>query len=326
MGSQAEEILFYNWVRYLDQTLIEQFEAEYGVKIAQDHFSSEDLRDEVINSGRVNGFDLVLVDGWSLQMMGNKKLFHNVSELLSLMPGHFGAEFQQACGEYGIPYSWGTLGIVYRSEITSEPITSWKQLFNPPKEHHGKVVMYINIVDGTASALLAAEQAPFTSDVEALKQAYAYYQLQAPYVLSYEYGDSYAYRYGQGSEMTMALGYSGDEYSIAESTGQKDWVYVVPKEGTVIWTECLAFPAASEIKPETLDFVRFLSRPDIAIQNAESVWMATPVIKALDLATEEYRTDPGLFPSQDVLEKSHYYQPIAASGQRLRFKIQQSLR
>lgn len=326
LGSQAQEILFYNWVGYLDQTLVEQFESEHRIKIAQDYFASEDLRDEVINSGRANGFDLVLVDGWSLQIMGNKKLFHNVSDLIRSMPERFGSEFQQACGEYGIPYSWGTLGIVYRSEVARQPITSWKQLFHPPKEHQGKIVMYSDIVDGTASALLAAGQSPFTSEVDALKQAYGLFQTQAPHVLAYEYGDSYAYRHGASSEMTMALGYSGDEYSIAEVTGQADWTYVVPNEGTVIWTECLAFPASGEIHPQTLEFVRFLSRPEIAIQNAESVWMATPVTQALELASEEYRTDPGLFPDQEVLEKSHHYQPIASNGQRLRFKIQQSLR
>ncbi|MGR5221437.1 polyamine ABC transporter substrate-binding protein [Vibrio parahaemolyticus] len=306
--------------------MIRQYESDNGNRVVQDYFNSEDLRDEVINSGRAQGFDLVLVDGWSLRIMGNKKLFHDVSDFIASMPHHFDSEFQQACGNYGIPYSWGTLGIVYRRSVAKAPITSWKQLFVPPKEHQGKIAMYSDIVDGTASALLAVGQPPFTSDVEALKKAYALYQQQAPHVLAYEYGDSYAYRHGEDSEMTMALGYSGDDYSIAELTGQKDWAYVVPEEGTLIWTECLAFPAPGKIHPSTFDFVRFISRPDVAIRNAESVWMATPVTSALQFATEDYLSDPGLFPSRELLDKSQHYRPIASSGQRLRFKIQQSLK
>ncbi|MBW8191902.1 spermidine/putrescine ABC transporter substrate-binding protein [Neiella marina] len=322
----ADEVRLYNWTDYLEPSVTEAFKAASGHDVTEDYFDTESLRDELINSGRGGAFDLILVDGWSLSLMSEKQLFHKVSELTKELSTHIDPRWQEACGDYGIPYSWGTMGIMHRESISKTPITSWRQLFHPPAGHSGHIAMYDDAVDAPVAALLVDGADPFTSDIQALKLAYTHLKAQRPHVMTYQYGDAYAEEHGSASTMTMTMGYSGDEYSISENTEQDDWVYVVPQEGTVLWVECWAFPIDNPINQATLDFVKFLSQPEIAAQNAESVWMASPIPSAVELTSEEYQSDDALFPSEQILERSHLYKVIDAEGQLTRFKMMTSLK
>ncbi|MEH0740712.1 spermidine/putrescine ABC transporter substrate-binding protein [Vibrio cholerae] len=323
--SLAETVHFYNWGGYIDEEVLAEFEQKSGHRIQQDYFETEAIRDEVINSGRSAGFDVIIMDSWSLHIMADKGLFHNVAALNEELGDTFFPQTAKACGNFGVPYAWGTMGLLYRASVSDTPINSWKQLFSPPPEHQGSVVMYTDVIDGTASALLALEYSPWTSDIGQLKEAYSLLLAQKPDVIEYAYSDSYALRTLTDSKMTLGLGYAGDEYSMAESTEQEDWQYVVPKEGTVIWVECLAFPTTTQLQDYALDFVRYLNQPDVAARNAQSIWIATPNRHAFQLADEEYQQDKTLFPDQSVIDRSYLYESVDADGQRIRLKMMQSL-
>ncbi|GAA5218699.1 spermidine/putrescine ABC transporter substrate-binding protein [Corallincola platygyrae] len=315
----------YTWEEYLAPEVIAQFTKETGHKISQTYFDDEEIRDSVITSGRGEAYDLIMMHGASLQLMAEQGFFHSLDEINAELKDDFDPRWSALCGQYGLPYSWGTVGIVYRTSVSDTPITSWQQLFTPPKEHQGKVVMYMDVLDAPSSALLAIKEDPFTDDKKTLKKAYSLLKEQQKYLLAKEYGYGYALRMKAKSQMTMSLGYSDDQYVMQEETGQSDWVYVVPEEGTLLWAECLAAPTGKPLNAATQAFLRFISRPEVAAKNAETIWFATPSNAALKLTSEEYRSDQALFPNQKILEKSSLYRRLEPKAMRIRERMIGSL-
>jgi spermidine/putrescine-binding protein len=324
--ASADEIKFYNWEEYLDEEVIAAFTEETGHTVKQYYFDDEGQRDATLASGRGKGFDLVLMDSMTLRLMSEQGLFQDISSIGNELQSVLNSEHVEACGSGGIPYTWGTMGILYRESVSKEPIHSWSQLFNPPEEHKGRVVMYLDAIDTNAAALLALNTDPLTEDIEELKKAYALLEQQKSSILEYGATYSYASEHGDESRMSMALGYTGEEYNLEEATGQDDWTYVVPDEGTLTWIECLAIPSDTAITNSTRAFIEYINRPEIAARNAESIWVSTSNQAALPQTNEEYRSDLTLFPTSEILKNSHDYKILSPRGQSIRERMIDALR
>ncbi|SDJ51319.1 putative spermidine/putrescine transport system substrate-binding protein [Ferrimonas sediminum] len=307
LPSLADEIKLLNWEAYLADEVIEAFHRETGHTVRQFFISSDTERNSIMARGGGDQFDLVILDNSDLSMYSNEGLLTLLSPLIA--PHTLSNNrWQQACGDYGVAYSWGTIGIAYRTSISNASITSWDQFFSPPPEHHGGIVVIPDIQDLVSAALLSESLSPNSSDSAELERAFIRLQRQQPHVLAYDYGVSYAIANRSASTMTMTLAYSADVEEIIETTGQQDWVYLVPEEGTMIWTDCWAAPASRELSKATLAFLEFISRPDIAALNAEKAWISTPVAAALPLTSDEHRRNQELYPPENILINSHHYQ------------------
>lgn len=318
-SSKAEDITIYNWINYLSQDVIDDFTQATGHSVNYITYDDEDIRDTVITSERGRSLDLVVLDSISLQIIAEQGLFRKIPA--HLQSDNYDKRWLEACGEYGIPYSWGTTGILYRSSLTKAPPQSWAELFEPAPEFQGKTVMYLDLHDAIGSALLAAKKYPFSEQIDDLKAAFALMQQQQPHLLASEYGLAYAERHGTNSQMGLSFGYSGDLFSLKEVTQQQDWKYTVPKEGSLLWGECLAAPSSHEISTATIAFIEYLNQPEVAAKNAQDIWFATPNLEAVKLSDEEYQQDEELFPNQQILNKSHPYIRLSAEALHLRVRM-----
>ena len=68
---------------------------------------------------------------------------------------------------YTVPYTWGTLGIIYNTTMVSQPITSWSAMFDP--QYAGQVLMINNSRDALAAALLYLGYSINTTDESQLE-------------------------------------------------------------------------------------------------------------------------------------------------------------
>ncbi len=304
--------------------VIEQYQQFSNQHVQQSYFTEEEFRDRVISSGRARGHDLVMVADASIHILAEQGFLQELTELRAELAPMLHPHTMAACGDYGLPYAWGTIGILYRGNRNS--ISQWQQLFTPPPQHQGSIVMYADPIDAVSLALLALNYPPYSSDVSQLKQAHLLLQQQQRFVQDYGVGLSYAVEYGANSGMTMAVGYSGEAHMLRKTLQQPDWQYVVPEQGTTLWTECLAIPRGAKHAANARQFLRFIHQPKVAADNAETMWFATPNQAALPLASHAYRTDPELFPPQHVLAKSHHFRLLPADVLRLRNRIVYSLR
>ena len=322
-------ISLYNWEAFLADSVKERLRKDHNVSIEETYFSDEGIRDEVMLSERRHAFDLVVIESVRLQLLAEQGVVAKIPKTLQeeLSP-NFDSKWSDACGDYGIPYAWGSSGILYRKSAFVTPVTSWKNLLTPSMDLKGRISMYYNPVDAVAVALLSENKDPFSSVHQDLEQAYTLLSQQRPFLYTSDYVLNFLDSPEKISNIDIAFGFSGDEFVLnAEVKGEEgQWEYVIPDEGTMIWLECLVIPQGTTLSPELFTTIRFLSSPKIAALNAEESWFSTPNQRALEYVGQEYLSVPSISPPRTVLEKSVLYRRVTDLGLLMRQRIVEDLR
>lgn len=284
-------------------TVAERFFQETGHVLEQVTYPSSQIRNRNILKGE-GKVDLIMFGSTDLHFMQKMGKLTNMSAVPFDNTKHIDPRWQKFCGEYGAAYSWGTTGIAYRSSIATRKIVSWKQFFQPEPAFRGRVVYSLDEVMPVSVALLALNASVTTPAEADVESAVKLLEVQSAHVLAYQNGMVYAELSGADSKMAMTLTYSSDVAGIRKYTQQKDWVYVVPSEGTTLWVDCLANPVLRPLSAAAQDFLDFINRPDIAALNAEQTQFSTPNSSALKLTSEGYRLIPHLTIKPEILDKS----------------------
>lgn len=308
---ERRELVLLNWSDYLEESLIKSFEAECNCKLKQIYYENDDHRDELMLTGEGAGYDVIIVNGLMLDTYRKRGWLdaipkHGVDNLALINPRWANA-FEAAPG-YAVPYFWGTMGIAYRKDLVAEPITTWRQFFEPAEELRGKIRLINSARDLLAGALKATGKSINETDPKAIKEAENLLLKQRPYVDSYTYvslGEDSALVTG---EIIAALMFSGDALMIKEHNENIE--YVVPEEGGQIWIDHLAVSSLSKNKDISWSFINFLNDPENAAKNAEYVYYATPNTAAEKLLPEEFINDPVIYPSKETLINSEFYSKL----------------
>ncbi|OIN24189.1 ABC transporter substrate-binding protein [Vibrio barjaei] len=324
----SDTVHLYNWEAYLSPTVKNDFKSKHNITIEEFFFSDEAVRDELLLSERGRTIDLVVVESVRLQMLAKQGAIQNISSIQNRIANRFEKRWLDACGEYGIPYSWGTSGILYRSDKTQNPVTSWASLLNPDDALRNKISMYYHPIDLIGAAMMFLKHDPFSDNEEKLHDAYQLLEQQRPFLSSTEYILEAIQEPKKLDNIYMAFGFSGDEYVLNQlsDSDEVQWKYVVPEEGTVVWLECLAVPAGRPVSKATIKAIDYLSYPEVAALNAEESWFSSPNLNVAPYLSEEYLSDPIINPDPTLIERSYIYRPISDVGLRLRQRIVEDLR
>src|SRR6056297_4304040 len=141
-AATAEEVRVYNWSDYIDDSLLEKFEAETGIDLIYDVFDSNEVLETKMLAGG-SGYDVVVPSGTFLQRQISAGAFQKLdkSELPNLDNMWDVVEQRTAQYDpdnaYSINYMWGTTGLGVNvgkvTELLGEdaPIDSWELVFNP---------------------------------------------------------------------------------------------------------------------------------------------------------------------------------------------------
>ncbi|MCU7918482.1 MAG: spermidine/putrescine ABC transporter substrate-binding protein [Candidatus Thiodiazotropha sp. (ex Epidulcina cf. delphinae)] len=309
----SDELVILNWADYLDETLIEAFEQQYNTKIRQVYFETDQDRDVLLAQYSRAGFDLAMVDavtieyyqrsGWLLPL--------SVEEVPNLQ--HINPDFWRhypAIKGYAAPYAWGTMGIIYRSDLVEQPLTSWKQLLQPAPELSGKIIMIGDSFDLTAAANKALGHPMMTTDRRHLQEAEIFLRAQRPHVKRYGY-----VTLGEDSELisgevVATQAYNGDYYAVQEY--QPELVYVIPEEGGSVWLDSFVLFESSKNQQLAKKFIDFINEPENAAQNAESIYYATPNKAAKAHLSKAFLEDKVIHPSSEALANCERFQAVPA--------------
>jgi spermidine/putrescine transport system substrate-binding protein len=317
----------YNWEGLLSPVVVDKLRSTHQIELNEVHFSDEAVRDELLLSERGKTIDLVMVESVRLQRLGKLGAIQSVDALSEELADRFHLKWVEACGDYGIPYAWGTSGIVYRN-VEGKAVTSWRDLVVPNEYLRGRVSMYFHPVDLVGAALLAAELDPLSERDQDLHVAHQLLEKQRPYLSSSDYildalGDEKTLK-----SLDMAFGFSGDHHLLNSTLDESEakWQYVVPKEGTMIWLECLAIPEGKPPSENTLKVIKYLTDPEIAAINAKTARFSTPNQNIDSLLGEQYFSDKTINPDLELISNSYLYRPLSDKAQMLRQRIVDDLR
>ena len=323
--SHAQELVLLNWDEYLSAGVVEAFTRETGHTVRTVVYDSDPARDDILASSAINEYDLVVIDSLSAQRFGKMQKLVNLNQQFLPNVPNLSSLWRQSCGQYSTPYFWGTLGILYRSDRMSFKPKSWADLLYPRDALKGHVGMQLDFYDTLTPALKLMGTSLNSEDSKEIKAAHGLLQRQKPHVLTYQYALSYLSESKNKDNLHMALGYSGDQYALNGEQDQGPWKYVIPKEGTAIWIDCLSVIATTTKKIAALMFIDFLNRTDMAVLNANEVGSATTHMAAKKLINKELLEDASLYPNSDVIGDSEFLKSISTISKRQRGSILRAL-
>lgn len=309
--AMADEVVnVYNWEEYIDKSVIELFEEETGIHVNYICFTTnEEMMVYVENTP--GAFDVVFPSEYCVErMIGKDKLleldyskipnFKYIREDLlnpSYDPGNV----------HSVPYMCGTLGILYNTKLVDEAdVHTWNVLWNP--KYANGVLMMDSIRDALGIALIMQGYSVNSNDYVELRSAADLLIAQKTTGMIKAYGlDEFKDKMVAG-EAALAVVYSGDaEYAIELNP---DLAYVIPDEGSNIWTDCAVIPADAKNVENAYRFIDFLCRPDIAAMNVEEIWYMSVNTGAIELMGEDYSSLYVLNPTEEEIARCEYYNDL----------------
>lgn len=317
--SNSSTLNIYLWEDTLSPQVIESWQSKYNTPVHISHFDNDDERSLLMMKSTQLPFDIVLLDNISANIYGNMGSFEPLTDLPNRK--YNDSKWNQACGDYAVPYFWGTVGIAYRKDLIKQPPATWQEFVHPKEELIGKIGMIDDTIDTFLPLFYSLGLSPVTDNRSEIQQAYPALQDFSQRVLTFDYLLSYFRSHGITDKLQMALAYSGDHYSLNRLFGQDIWGYTLPEGETYVWVDCLAINSHSKNKKVAKEFLNYLSDPIVAAINATDIKAATPNLRALKLVPDWYRNDASLFPSNERMENSYIDSILSAENISLRTKI-----
>ncbi|MDD6034268.1 MAG: extracellular solute-binding protein [Oscillospiraceae bacterium] len=296
----------FNWGEYIsngeDDSLdvIAEFEEEYGCVVQYDLFSTNEEMYTKIKSGSAN-YDVIIPSDYMISRMIKEDMlekldFDNIPNAENLMD-RFKTTDYDPTGEYSVPYTWGTVGLIYNTTMVEEEPDSWAALWD--ERQKGNILMFLNNRDsfGIAEKLLGyslntTDEAEIRACADKLKEQKAVLQT---YVMD-EIFDKM-----EIGEAALAPYYAGDAVTMMDENPDLD--FVVPTEGSNLFVDAMCVLKGTRQKSLAEAFINFMCEPEIGKANIEYICYSTPLQSVYDILDEETRTNPVSYPDEETLAR-----------------------
>jgi spermidine/putrescine transport system substrate-binding protein len=274
-----------NWDLYMPKSVIKDFEEETGVTVEYaTHTTNEDIMGK-LTAANGTGFDLVFVSGPFVQaLVGlgyaaelDHSLIPNIANLdeeatqLDFDPGN----------THSVPYTWGTTGICYRSDLLKEPPTSWEVFHSPTPETDGKMTMLGTDRWLLQPALLSLGYSINTTDPDEIDEATAWTMEAKDNLLAFD--DTTFFSKLVAGEASLVHAWDGwCEYGRGESKNPETIEFVIPDEGSDLWSDTMVVMESSENKAAAHAFIDYILRPEVGKQVVEFTLYKMPNAEVMD--------------------------------------------
>ncbi len=259
LDTDAELVLnVYNWSDYIDESVIEDFTRETGIKVQYDVFDSNEVLETKLLAGST-GYDIVVPSASFLERQIKAGVFQKLDPARLPNLKNMDPEITQRVAlhdpgnEHSVNYLWGTSGVGYnvdkiKAAMPDAPIDSFAMFYDPKvvakfKDCGVSILDAPSEVVGTVLIYLGKEaNSENPDDLAAAEKVLTTIRPFIKYINSSKYIEDLA-----NGEICLALGWSGDVLQArdrADEAGNGITIkYAIPKEGAVMFFDMLAIPA-----------------------------------------------------------------------------------
>ena len=299
--SGNREVTVYSWGEYIDESLIEEFEAQTGITVNYRTVPSNEELYSQLQQGAISPDVVVpsdymisqlIEEGW-LQPLDYSKIpnFDKIADRfknLSYDPEN----------QYTVPYTWGTLGLIYNTTMVDEPITSWSAMFDDTAA--GNVILIDNSRDAFGLALRYLGYSVNTTDENEIREAAALVaDAWSRGVYQGKTMDG-IFQIMEGGNAAIGTYYAGDFLSMYENN--PDLAYVIPEEGSNWFVDAMCILKNAKNVDEAHEWINFIASTDANLRNMDYIWYASPNEEALEKYPDWYEEQYGEPLDQELYE------------------------
>lgn len=302
----GEVVYVYNWNLYIsdgsDGTLNvnEEFTRRTGIKVIYDIYDTNEILYTKLKTGGAN-YDVIIPSDYMVGKLVEEDMlaplnFDNIPNA-QYIDERFRNMSYDPENLYTVPYSWGSVGIIYNTKYVTKPVDSWSILWD--EDYKGKILMFDNSRDAFAISELLLGLDVNTTSEEDLNAANA--KLLEQKGLVQDYIMDQVFNAMQHEEAWIAPYYAGDYLTMAKENS--DLAFCFPKEGYNLFVDAMCIPKNAENKEAAEKYINFLCDPEIMAANLDYIGYSSPSTAAKDYLDPDLVASEVAYPSEDVLAR-----------------------
>ena len=303
----------YNWGQYIadgsdgSMEIVKAFEEKYpNIKVNYSTYDSNEIMYSKLANGGIT-VDLIIPSDYMIARLIEEDMlleinYDNIPNYQYIDENFKNTAFDPE-NKYSVPYTWGTVGILYNTKYVDEAdVTGWEVLWN--EKYAGKILMFGNSRDafGIAQYLLGYDVN--TTNKAELEACAALLKQQKPVLQQYVMDEIFATM--QNEEAWIAPSYAGDCLTMMGENENLAF-YLPENQGFNLFIDAMCIPTCAKEKEAAELFINFLCDPEIAGANMDWVGYSTPLSAAKEHLDPDTVANPVSYPANEVLVNGSSY-------------------
>jgi spermidine/putrescine transport system substrate-binding protein len=295
------ELSIYNWADYVNPKTYPMFEKEFDVKITEDNYASNEDALAKLQAG-AEGYDIVVPTGYMVETMIQQGLLFEldrskIPNLDLVEPAFLDLPFDPG-NKYSVPKDYGTTGYGYRSKFVKEDMTSWEDFFSLAPKYSGRYTVLNSPPEVVGAALKMLGYSYNSTDPGEISEATDVLIDFKPHVRKIT---SSMREILISGEAYISLTWNGEIGYVALDAS--DAKYVIPSEGSEVWTDNWAIVAGAPHPAAAHAFINWQLQPKIQAQDTEYHYYGGVVEGEEQFLDPAIANNPAVYPPQEVAAK-----------------------
>ena len=270
-----------------------------------EYASNEELYSKLSTGGLV--VDLIIPSDYMIARMISEDMlleldFDNIPNYANVNSAYKNQTYDPE-NKYSVPYTWGTVGIIYNSKFVDEAdVTGWDLLWN--EKYKGQILMFDNSRDAFGIAQYKLGIDVNTTDKAELQRCADELAKQRPLVQQYVMDQVYG-KMEEGNAW-IAPYYAGDAMMMMENN--PDLRFYLPEDQTFnMFIDAMCIPDCCENKEAAELFINFMCDPEISGANMDYICYGSPIDGATEYMEEYLAESEVIYPPAEILERGRSY-------------------
>lgn len=317
-GALADEVTInvYNWGQYISDgsdgylDVNKAFTEKTGIKVNYMTFDSNETMYTKLKTGG-STYDIIIPSDYMVARLIKEGMleeldFDNIPNYKLVDEAYKNTAYDPD-NRYSVPYTWGTVGLIYNKKYVDESdLGSWDLLWN--SKYAGKILMFDNPRDAFAIAELMLGIDINSEDRDELRTAAYKLIEQKPLVQSYVMDQIFDKM--EREEAWIAPYYAGDYLMMSEVNENLGFYF--PEEGFNLFIDAICIPKGSQNKAAAEAYINFLCSPEVSGQNLEYLGYSTPISAAKEYMDPNVAGSDIAYPSEETLKGGAAFINLAA--------------
>jgi len=287
--------------------IIAAFEEAYpNIDVNYSEYASNEELYSKLSTGGIT-VDVIIPSDYMIARMINENMllelnFDNIPNYKNVLPAYKDQAYDPD-NKYSVPYTWGTVGIIYNSQYVDEAdVTGWDLLWN--EKYKGQILMFDNSRDAFGIAQYKLGIDVNTTDRSQLQQCADELSKQRPLVQQYVMDQVYE-KMIEGNAW-IAPYYAGDAMMMMDENPDLRF-YLPENENFNLFIDAMCIPTCCKEKDAAELFIDFMCRPEISGANMDYICYGSPIDGATEYMEEYLAESEIIYPPAEILDRGRSY-------------------
>lgn len=314
-STEPVTINVYNWGMYISNgsdgfiDVNKAFTEATGIKVNYTTFDSNETMYTRLKTGGTN-YDVIIPSDYMIARLIDEDMlepldFDHIPNYQYIDEAFRNQAFDPQ-NLFSVPYTWGTVGLIYNTKyVTEEDVSSWDLMWN--EKYAGKILMFDNPRDSFAIAELLSGYNINTEDESELRATADLLKKQKPLVQSYVMDQIFDSMVNE--EAWIGAYYAGDYLTMTAKN--ENLAFCFPKEGFNMFIDAMCIPKGAANKDAAEAYINFLCSPEISGQNMEYLGYSTPISEAKAYIAPDTTESTIAYPDAETLSRGQSFMQLS---------------